>query len=187
MKTKGSNLKCRLISAIPNRAFPMNRRYAGLFTATLIVLSFLTEGTLFAQYTISTLAASSQAGPKFDGRGVAVDSAGNVYATGRSAGPAVLKVTNSGIATVAGGNVNGYFPGCGYPATAIGMTDLSGVSVDSSGTLYVFEGAGNGLLLRVSGGTVSCLLGGEYFFGNGRVAGKAGNVSCSAAVPNYPG
>lgn len=139
-------------------------------------------GRVAAQYTIATTASSS-AGTIFDGNGVAVDSSGNVYATGTVPGPGgvgafpvILKVSASGTTVVAGSNQpNGLFPGCGDSATAIQMTDLGGLAVDSSANIYVAQ-LGNGPVLQVSGGTANCLLGGQFFGAFGVVADNAGNV-----------
>lgn len=103
-----------------------------------------------APYRITTLASSSGA-TLFDGLGVAVDPSGNVYSTGVVPGadgtggfPAILMLNSSGVTRVVGTNTpNPPFPGCGDPATQIGMTDLGGVAVDTSGNIYVAQ-SGNG-------------------------------------------
>jgi len=152
-----------------------------VFAAPLMILALLAEGTTFAQYTISTLASSTQAAT-FDGK-VAVDASGNVYATGSTpvggfSFPAVLKVTASGSTLVAGSIVQ--YPTtsiCGKPAISIDMSDLGGIAADNSGNVWVIQSGTGGppSVLRISGGTVSCPAG-TVGWGWGIAADNAGHV-----------
>ena len=145
-----------------------------------------------SQYTITTVVNSSPTGTVFDGRGVAVDAAGNLFATGTVPGtggfggfPAILEVNGSGVTRVIGSNApNSPFPGCGDSATAIGMTDLGGVAVDSSENLFVAS-LGNAPILEVSGGTVNCLINALYFGAVGIVTDNAGNVYFSTGQDSH--
>src|ERR1700693_2327483 len=113
----------------------MNRRNQRWFLALpLLAFAILGNRTVFAQYTLSTvatsgaygganttavranyrittLASSTPSGVVFDGLGVAADSLGNVYATGVVPGsggvggfPAILKVNGSGVTRFVGSN-----------------------------------------------------------------------------------
>ena len=75
----------------------------------------------------------------FEARGVAVDSAGNVYIADYGNGR-VRKVDTSGIiTTVAGGGTQGVFQD-GMPATSLDFYPIN-VAVDSSDNLYIASGA----------------------------------------------
>ncbi len=147
------------------RGFPMKRNTARLlFPALLMGLLLLAEGTIFAQDTITTFAGSGPA-TKFDGIGVAVNAAGDVYTTGSTPVsnkwfPAVLKLNATGITLMEGSQSNNpqYGTGvCGQPATNIDPTDMGGVAVDNSGTFYTAMAGGFPPVLRISNGIVSCL------------------------------
>jgi len=153
------------------RGFPYTGNAARLVLASLIMgLLLPAEGTIFAQDTITTFA-SSGANAKFDGIGVAVNAKGDVYATGSTPVPitpgstewfpAVLKPNVSGNIMIDGSQSNPsppYGTGvCGQPATDIDPTDMGGVAADNSGTFYSAMAGGYPPVLRISGGTVSCL------------------------------
>ncbi len=141
-----------------------------------------------AQYTIATMATSG-ASVGFSGQtGIAADSGGNVYAPGAVPLPSggfnsdILKVNGAGIAVVVGSTTaNPPFPGCGLSAINVGLTNPGGVAVNKSGDIYVSQ-AGGGPTLRVSGGTVSCLLGPNGPWGVGIAADDAGNVYISRGI-----
>jgi hypothetical protein len=156
--------------------------------ATILTLSV--QGTAFAQYTISTLASSSPTAI-IGGTGVAVDTAGRVYTTGAvplaTGGDiiAILGLTGGVRPVVGGTNQYAPFPGCGQPANNVGMTDLAGVAVDSSGAIYIAQ-SGNGPVLKVQP-TATCLLGGADFWASSITTDSTGNAYFAAVVPNYPG
>jgi sugar lactone lactonase YvrE len=157
----------------------MSRQYSisSLAAAALAFVFVITQAEAFAQYNINTLISSG-----VDGIGVATDSAGYVYATGKDANslPHVLKINSSGTAQVVVGTSSANVFPCttaGGPATNVWLTDLGGVAVDGSGNIYVSQ-IGDGPVYRDSGGTVACLLPPSYpyFWGQGIVADNAGNV-----------
>jgi hypothetical protein len=138
-----------------------------------------------AQYVSKTLA-TSNANLTIDGYGIAVDSSGNVYATGsypfvsasQRGGPVVEKIVPAN-ALVAGNGSN--FPGCGFGQTQTGFTDLGGLAVDASGNLYLAQ-SGNGPVLRFSGGITTCLTGSNnYFWATGVAPDGAGGAYFSVA------
>jgi sugar lactone lactonase YvrE len=166
--------------------------------AALVAISFLSEATLNAQYTISPVARGgaitvAQKTYTLDGRGVAVDTAGNVYATAQdspviSAGkPFVVRVNPGGGAPtlVAGSDDGSAFFGsvsCGDKDLGpnsnplqTGFSDLGGIAVDGSGNLYVGQ-SGNGPITEIGGNTLTCLFGSRLYAPGGIAVDKAGNV-----------
>ena len=92
-------------------------------------------------------------------KGVAVDSADNVYIadTGNNR---IRKIqATNGIITTVAGNGNGDYSGDNGPAVAAGLAGPSAVAVDSAGNLYIAEGdsrirkvmAGSGVITTVAG------------------------------------
>ena len=134
------------------------------------------------QYTISTLATSTATVGIGLENGIAADAAGNVYVPGGVPESVVLKANASGSTVVVGSTQpNAPFPGCGMSATSIGMTDLGGLAVDATGNLYVAQ-SGNGPVLKVSGGVVTCLDGATDFGAVGITANSAGDVWISLGI-----
>ena len=170
----------------------MNGKYAGrLMAGPLMLLSLLTAETAFAQqYTITTLAASGTSAAFSGQTGMAADNAGSAYVTG-FADPlgtnhfAIFKVNTAGV-TLAVGSTQQYppYPGCGGPAANVLLTNPGGVAIDNSGNLYVTQ-AGGGPTLRISGGTVNCLLGPNGPWGVGIAADDAGNAYISQPAIVY--
>jgi uncharacterized protein (TIGR03437 family) len=89
--------------------------------------------------------------------GVAVDSSGNLYIA--DTGNHVIRMVSSSgtITTIAGTNVGGY-SGDGGAATSAELDLPSGVTVDSSGNIYIAD-SGNGVIREISGGNISTILG----------------------------
>ena len=106
-------------------------------------------------------AANSQLGGP---RGIAVDSAGNVYIADSYANR-VRKVSNGVITTVAGNGTQG-FSGDNGPATSAQLAQPFGLAVDSGGNLYIADWGNsrirevsNGVITTVAGNGTCCLLG----------------------------
>ena len=112
-------------------------------------------------------------------RGLAMDSSGNLY-IGDTNNRRVRKVDTSGIiATVAGTGVPG-FSGDGGPATSAQLNGLFGVSVDSSGNLYIADRGNNRVRKVNTNGIITTVA------GTG-VAGFSGDGgSATAAQINLP-
>jgi sugar lactone lactonase YvrE len=145
--------------------------------------------------TISTVAGNGKKGFSGDGdaatvaalnlpEGVAVDAAGNLYIAD-SNNERIRKVSAATgvISTVAGNGAIG-FSGDGGPATAATFYDPSGVTVDSSGNLYIAD-IGNNRIRKVAAGTgiISTVagIGTQAFAGDGGAA-TAAALDSPAAV-----
>jgi uncharacterized protein (TIGR03437 family) len=89
--------------------------------------------------------------------GVAVDSAGNVFAADQD-NNLVVKVSTTGAITVVAGNGLQGFSGDGGPATSASLFRPFGVAVDAAGNLYIVDN-GNFRVRKVSGGTISTVAG----------------------------
>jgi len=126
---------------------------------------------------IQTLAGSGTSGYAGDGgagtsaklanpRGVALDSAGNIYIVDEGNNCIrKVNVANGNISTVAGTGVGGY-SGDGYPATSAKLLYPFGVAVDTSGNLYIAD-RGNYVVRKVTAATgiISTVAGnGNYGF-----------------------
>jgi uncharacterized protein (TIGR03437 family) len=125
------------------------------------LLFLLTMGSfLQAQSNITTVAGSpfvfplsvnggpAVAAPLRDIGGVAVDSAGNVYASD-FADHIVVKISPLGVLTIVAGNGTRGFSGDGGPAASGIMNGPTGLTVDPGGNLYIAD-SGNGRVRRVS-------------------------------------
>src|ERR1017187_2970411 len=108
---------------------------------------------------------------QLDPRGVAVDSAGNLYvADGNN--DRIRKVSNGVITTVAGNGTAG-FSGDNGPATSAELYIPLGVAVDSAGNLYIADFA-NGLIRKVSNSVITTVAGnGTAFSGDNGPATSA--------------
>ena len=90
-------------------------------------------------------------------RDVAIDSAGNVYAT---VGQVVGKVTaNGSVSTVAGSGAARYFAGENSPALSARFHSPWGVAVDSSGNWYIADTANHRVRRVTPGGIVTTIAG----------------------------
>ena len=103
-------------------------------------------------------------------RDVAIDSAGNVYAT---VGQVVGRIaTNGGVSTVAGSGAARYFAGENSPALTARFHSPSGVAVDSLGNWYIADTA-NHRMRRVSSSGIVTTIGGTGVPGFGGDGGLA--------------
>jgi uncharacterized protein (TIGR03437 family) len=150
--------------------------------------------------TISTIAGNGSAGFGGDGglgtaaqlnapEGVAVDSAGNVYIAD-SANNRVRKVTSAGaISTFAGSGTAGS-SGDGGPAASAELNAPFGLTLDSTGNLYITEFSGDRVRkVSVSGGTISTVAGDGIggYTGDGSLAVNAELSGPKAVAVNASG
>jgi uncharacterized protein (TIGR03437 family) len=110
-------------------------------------------------------------------RGVAVDSAGNLYIADTGNG-FIRKVSNGVITTVAGSGGPG-FSGDNGPATSALLYLPEGVAVDSAGTLYIADSA-NQRIRKVSNGVITTVA------GNGTLGFSGDNGPATSAELNFP-
>ena len=96
-------------------------------------------------------------------KGVAVDSAGNLYIAD-TYNQLIRKVSNGVITTVAGTGTHGPSSGDNGPATSASLFSPSGVAVDSAGNLYIAD-TGNSRVRKVTNGIITTVAGtGGYGF-----------------------
>ena len=127
------------------------------------------------QYTISTFAGSNSAGAGFAGDGgaatsaqlsspdgITFDSSGNLYIAD-SANQRVRKISGGTISTVAGNGTAGYSgdmaSGVTGTATDAEMLGPSGVTLDSSGNLYIADTGNHVIRMVTSAGIISTIAG----------------------------
>ncbi len=91
-----------------------------------------------------------------DPKGIAVDSAGNLYIAD-AGNNCVRRITKGVITTVAGNGTYG-FGGDGGPATNAQLRNPAGLAVDSAGNLYIAD-TGNGRIRIVSNGVIATVAG----------------------------
>ena len=139
-----------------------------LFAAlTAALLSPALFGQTQQAYTISTIAGTGTNGYSGDGGSatsaqiggpymVAVDSSGNVYFADQY-NNRIRKISSGSISTVAGKGTNGY-SGDGSSATNAELSHPEGVTVDSSGNIYIGDTT-NYCIRKVSGSNISTFAG----------------------------
>lgn len=150
------------------------------------VLQFHLVGVqLSAQDTITTVAGNGVAGFSGDGgagtgasiddpSGLATDTAGNLYIADTD-NHRIRKVSPGGVITTVAGNGVEAFAGDGGPATTASLAYPSGVTVDSTGNLYIGD-TGNNRIRKVSAsGMISTIAGNGIaaFSGDGGFATSA--------------
>ena len=90
--------------------------------------------------------------------GLAVDSAGNLYIADQS-NNAIRRVDTNGIITTVAGTGAGGFSGDGGPATKATLAQPSGITVDSSGNLYIADTDNYRIRMVTANGIISTLAG----------------------------
>jgi len=155
-------------------------RYRGfLLLVTLLVQCALLVPACFGQGIITTVAGSTwifrgDGGPAIDAplglSRVAVDPAGNVYASGIGR---VFRISTNGILTVVAGNGVAGFSGDGGPATRAALDWPTGVAVDAAGNVYIADK--NRIRKLSAAGVISTVAGNGVsgFFGDGGPATRA--------------
>jgi sugar lactone lactonase YvrE len=140
--------------------------------------------------TITTIAGNGTQGFSGDGgaatsaelntpKGVALDSAGNLYIAHASA---VRKVTaTTGTITTVAGNGTSSFSGDGGAATSATLNNPAGVAVDSAGNLYIADTL-NQRIRFVSAGTGTIIT----IAGNGTQGSSGNNGAATSATLNDP-
>ena len=147
--------------------------------------------------TITTVAGTGKYGFSGDGgpavlaqlmnpRGVAVDSAGNLYIAD-TGNHSIRKVDSTGTITTFVGTEEYGFGGDGGPATQARLNDPFSVAVDSAGSLYIAD-TGNHRIRKVdSTGTITTFVGGVFFGGDGGPATQARLAAPSGAAVDSAG
>ena len=133
--------------------------------------------------TITTIAGTGESGFSGDGgpaveaelrhpRGVAVDSAGNVYIADTD-NVRIRKVDSTGTITTIAGTGESGFSGDGGPAIQAALNYPRGVAVDGAGNVYIAD-IGNHRIRKVdSAGVISTVAGSGSFVGDGGPATAA--------------
>src|SRR5580692_1719337 len=152
-----------------------------------VFLASITSCCAFGQdYVITTMAGNGVAGfsgdngsatkaELYDPKGIAVDSAGNVYFADAGNGR-VRRVSNGVITTVAG---NGPFDysGDNGPALNAGLGNIHGLAADSAGNLYIAD-LDNQVIRKVANGVITTVA------GNGTVGFSGDNGPATNAQLN---
>ena|GEM_PF-282085 len=111
-------------------------------------------------------------------RGVALNSAGDLYIADTGINRIQKVAAGSGIITTVAGNGSGFFGGDGGAATAAGLNYPSGVALDSAENLYIADTLNNRIRKVAAGsGTITTVAGNgsfDVFSGDGGAATAAG-------------
>ncbi len=113
-------------------------------------------------------------------RGLAVDSAGNLYIadTGNNV---IRKVSPDGIITTFAGNGQAGYSGDSGPAASAQLNFPVHMALDAAGNLYIADSY-NAVVRKVSGGTIETYAGGGLDFGEGIPATQAALIPLALAI-----
>ena len=114
----------------------------------------------------------------YDPRGVALDSAGNLYIADFGNNQ-IRKMSGTTVTTVAGNGDYGFY-GDGGPATRAALTEPWGLAVDSDGNLYIAD-TYNNRIRKVSSGTITTVA------GNGTKGYSGDGGPATSASLHFPG
>jgi sugar lactone lactonase YvrE len=144
---------------------------AGSCVAICAVLAGICQGPVAQAQNISTVVGNGTSGYSGDGGpatsaalnqpfGIAFDASGNLYIADQY--NCLIREVSGGIITTIAGNTSGA-PNCGYsgdggPATSAQLNLPTGVTLDSSGNLYIVD-YGNCVVRKVNGGTITTIAG----------------------------
>ena len=104
-------------------------------------------------------------------RGLAVDSAGNLYVADTD-NNVVRRISPDGIVTTVAGNGKSGFSGDGGPAKSAQLNFPSRIAVDQAGNLYIAD-TYNAAVRKVSAGTITTVAGGGTEIADGKPATQA--------------
>jgi len=144
---------------------------AGSCVAICAVLAGICQGPVAQAQNISTVVGNGTSSYSGDGGpatsaalnqpfGIAFDASGNLYIADQY--NCLIREVSGGIITTIAGNTSGA-PNCGYsgdggPATSAQLNLPTGVTLDSSGNLYIVD-YGNCVVRKVNGGTITTIAG----------------------------
>ncbi len=146
------------------------------FSGGNTVFKMDSQGTLTVIAGNSRTGFSGDSGPATSARlnnpqGVALDSAGNIYIAD-AGNNSVRMVSPAGIITTVAGNQTAGYSGDTFAATAAQLRVPTGVTVDSSGNLYIADSGNHAIRQVTPGGTITTFAGVGYpgYAGDGAAA-----------------
>jgi len=143
-----------------------------------------TSGTINTVAGNGVLSYSGDGGPALSAqmnspRGVAVDSAGNLYIADTN-NNVIRKVASNGIVTTFAGNATAGGNGDGSTATGAQLNGPLGLAVDAGGNLYIADTQNSRIRKVSAGGTISTVA------GNGTPGYGGDGSAATAALLNFP-
>ena len=170
---QNNNLRCQLAIAclailIPSAFSPWPSYAQGIITEQSIITTVAGVGRVFrgdgGPATSATLGGV---------RGIAVDPAGNIFATDTD-NNIVVKISPNGTLTVVAGNGIKTFSGDGGLATSARLWEPRGVAADTSGNIYIADTLNQRIRKVIPNGTISTIAGvGAQSYGDGGPATSA--------------